>query len=557
MGQETEYAIRFSPKLGHPGNDTIYRFLAEAIGSHVRTEPGLYTQRPQIFTQNGGAFHYECLPYGHEGGLIEGATPECRGPSQLLLYQKAQEALLLKAIPIAEKRLGVHGHPGKLGLLKNCRDAEGHVYGAQESFEAEVASGASMFVYRVGLLALLPLLALTFIIRRVAVLIALIGLTVAMLGAVIAALPPFRSRSWLDRLTNVKEQRNERRLYRVSLWLNRPFASLFSRWLNLWAFKRIRNHGHAFFVSRAVYSGAGSVDESGRFVLSEKAPAINRVVPRGHPEDRAIFDTGNLLKIALGADAHFHLLRGLFSQRQRLQLGLADSSMLEEAEFLKMGTTALVVDMAETGWLEDAPMLSQPVEALHTLVADPTLEATVTTTSGELSGLQIQRYYLERAKAFVADSKATSLEASEVVGLWEEVLTALEAKEMDRLVGRIDWVTKRYLLEGCESRGDAAMMKTIDLRYHEIGDGYSAQFARTGNVQQLLSPDEIENAVSEPPEGTPAYARGRFIRSRESNLAPVRISWHSALIGGGLKGKLIRFPTRPEAESDRGTDGGE
>ena len=96
MGQETEYAIRFSPKFGRPGNDKIYRFVAEAIGTRVRTEPGLYPKRPQIFTQNGGAFHYEYLPHRFEGGLIEGATPECRGPGQLLLYQRAQESLLLQ-----------------------------------------------------------------------------------------------------------------------------------------------------------------------------------------------------------------------------------------------------------------------------------------------------------------------------------------------------------------------------------------------------------------------------------------------------------------------------
>ena len=35
----------------------------------------------------------------------------------------------------------------------------------------------------------------------------------------------------------------------------------------------------------------------------------------------------------------------------------------------------------------------------------------------------------------------------EVVELWDEVLGALERGEMERLVGRLDWVTKRFLLE--------------------------------------------------------------------------------------------------------------
>lgn len=262
-----------------------------------------------------------------------------------------------------------------------------------------------------------------------------------------------------------------------------------------------------------------------------------------NPLERPVIDTGNLMRPAFAA-SHFHLgpLWNLFGRKQRLQLGLADSSMLEEAEFLKMGTTALVIDMAEAGFLDDAPRLRDPVPSLHALIADPAFEARVETNLGERTALELQRYYFDRAKAFVKESKATSLEASEVVDLWGEVLTALECREMPRLVGRIDWVTKRYLLAACGDDDDAAMLKTIDLRYHELGDGYAEQFAQTGHVHRLLEPVEVERAIVEPPEGTPAYTRGRFIRSRAPDLAPVRISWDSALIGGRLKGKVIRFP---------------
>ena len=104
----------------------------------------------------------------------------------------------------------------------------------------------------------------------------------------------------------------------------------------------------AFFVSRAAISGAGSVEEDGRFSLSEKGAAINTILRLSmSPRERPIFDTGNLMRAAFAA-AHFHFdpVVNLFARKQRLQLGLADSSMLEEAEFLKMGTTALVIDMA-------------------------------------------------------------------------------------------------------------------------------------------------------------------------------------------------------------------
>jgi proteasome accessory factor A len=220
--------------------------------------------------------------------------------------------------------------------------------------------------------------------------------------------------------------------------------------------------------------------------------------------------------------------------------------MLEDTEFLKMGTTALVIDMAEAGWLTDAPKLQKPIAALHVLAADPSLEAVVHSDRGEVSALELQRYYLEKAKGFLSASKTTSLEASEVVEQWEDVLVALERREMSRLVGRLDWVTKRYLLEACGDENDIAMLKTIDLRYHELDDGYAEKFAATGNVHRLLAPSEIERAVLEPPEGTPAFTRGRFIRSRTPHRTPVCVAWDSALIGGRIRGKIIRFPG-PEA----------
>ncbi|HJS74415.1 MAG TPA: proteasome accessory factor PafA2 family protein, partial [Vicinamibacteria bacterium] len=398
LGQETEYAIRFAPERRHPGNDVIYAALASAIAARVKTEPGFYAERPQIFTENGGAFHYEYLPYRAEGGLIEGATPECRGPAQLLLYQKAQENLLARAVPDAERSLRSSGFPGKVGLLKNCRDAENHVYGAQESFQVPMATGLSLAVYRLSLAALLPLLAATVVLGwAIFVLLAVLVLGAALLSTVAIALPPFRRKSFFARLVSREDRSVEnglgRFLYALSYVVTFPFIASFSLILHLFAFRRVRRCATAFLVSRPIVSGAGTVAAEGGFGLSEKAPAIRRLLRWSiSPNDRSIFDVGNLMKPALSA-AHFHVtpLVALFRRDQRLQLGLADSSMLQEAEFLKAGATALVLEMVEAGALDDAPRLRRPIAALHAIVADPNLEARVATDRGLMTGLEIQR----------------------------------------------------------------------------------------------------------------------------------------------------------------------
>lgn len=556
VGQETEYAIRFSPELRHPGNDLIYEALSRAIAARVRTGPGMYSGRPEIFTQNGGAFHYEYYPYCSEGGLIEGATPECRGPAQLLLYQKAQEALLRKVIPDAERRLRSSGYPGKLGLLKNCRDAEGHIYGAQESFEADVARGSTLWLYRFGLAALLPLLALTVLVSWAI----FIGLAVGVLVAAIAwafalLLPPVRRLGWHQRFSRRDDHRLENALgryhYALIYVVTWPFITAFSLVLRAFAFRAIRRDATAFLVTRCLVSGAGSVDDEGNFTLSEKGPATNGVM-RGsiRPGERAIFDIGNLMKPGLAA-AHLHLtpLAGLFRRRQRLQLGLADSCMLQEAEFLKIGATALVIDMVEQGYLRDAPRIRRPVAALHAVAADSSLGAEVPTDRGSMTALEIQRFYLERAKELVRQSTTTSIEAADVIRLWEECLVALEKRELGRLVGRVDWVTKRFLLESCSDGGGQARLKTIDLRYHELGEGYAWRLEGSGAAATLLALDEVERAIAEPPRGTPAFTRGRFIRTRTPGFVPTRISWESARVGGRLQGKVVHFPSPTDSEA--------
>jgi Pup amidohydrolase len=555
LGQETEYAIRFSPERCHPGNDVIYDALASAIGSRVKSEPGLYLELPQIFIENGGAFHYECAPYCNEGGLIEGATPECRGPAQLLLYQKAQEALLLDSIAEAERILGASGFPGKLGLLKNCRDAAGHVYGAQESFHVGLAKGLGLLFYRLALAALLPLLAVIVVAYQVSsIVVTSVTVVCTFSLRLVAALPPLRRRGFLAGL-EMDRRTVSRVIGRSNYWLTYavtfPFIAAYSALLRLVAFRSIRRRATAFLVSRPIFSGAGTLDGSGRFLLSEKATAIGRTMKLSmRPSDRAIFDTGNLTKPALFA-THFYWapLRDLFRRKQRLQMGLADSNMLQEAEFLKAGSTALVLDMVEDGFLADAPRLERPVAALHAFVSDPALEARVATDRGPMTALEIQNYYVGRAEEFVRGSKATSLEALEVVRLWRTVLRSLEAREMNALVGRVDWVTKRYLLESCADERDPALLKTVDLRYHELGEGYAAKLERNGFSRRLVGLEDVARATIDPPEGTPAFTRGRFIRAREQSLAAVRISWASARIGGPLQGTIVRFPAPPPKTS--------
>src|SRR5262245_26539283 len=108
-----------------------------------------------VFHAAGGAVWFETERPAQGGGLIEGSTPECRSPRQLLAWQRAQDELLAEAVDTA--------FGGTIRLIKNDRDAAGNVYGAQENFEATLASGWRLAAWRTALVLLLPIAALTWL----------------------------------------------------------------------------------------------------------------------------------------------------------------------------------------------------------------------------------------------------------------------------------------------------------------------------------------------------------------------------------------------------------
>src|SRR4029077_10678470 len=116
-------------------------------------------------------------------------------------------------------------------------------------------------------------------------------------------------------------------------------------------------------LSRAIVAGSGMLDEQGRFLLADKAPAINCLTGFGGLlGDRPIYCLGHFFK-AVYADAWLaprQYLR-LFAERQRLQISLGDSNLADAAEYLRVGTTLLVLDVIEAGEMPRVPAVRRPI----------------------------------------------------------------------------------------------------------------------------------------------------------------------------------------------------
>jgi len=313
-------------------------------------------------------------------------------------------------------------------------------------------------------------------------------------------------------------------------------------------FTSIVRHLVPFFVSRQVVAGSGrvGVGQDGSkhgFQLSQRADYIEVEVGLETTLKRPIVNTRD----EPHADPERH---------RRLHVIIGDANLSEISIYLKVGTTALVLAMIEADFLPDGLAVDAPVTELHRVSHDPTLRHLIQLTSGrKLTAVHLQLEYLEQARKFVEDRYGADAEpmALDVLDRWESVLTRLERDPM-LLSRELDWVIKMSLLEGYRARDGIdwshARLGLVDLQYADVRleKGLYNRLASTGRVERLLTDAEIARAVTEPPEDTRAYFRGRCLAQYADEVAAA--SWDSVIFDLPGRDSLQRVPTMDPA---RGT----
>jgi proteasome accessory factor A len=222
------------------------------------------------------------------------------------------------------------------------------------------------------------------------------------------------------------------------------------------------------------------------------------------------------------------------------------------AEYLRVGTTLLVIDMIEAGEMPPLARVRRPVPSLRAVCADPLLKTTVPLQSGQaVTAIEIQRYYLEACRRFLERRPGAPLEARELVRRWKLVLDEL-AEEPQALVGTLDWVTKRFILEKSGRGLSWQARKKIDLRYHELSpQGYFQRLHGTGLVCDLLTREEIDHARRNPPTGTPATVRGHYIREFATDDATICANWQAVFLGQANDSRIVWLCRFRPAGGDR------
>jgi proteasome accessory factor PafA2 len=298
-------------------------------------------------------------------------------------------------------------------------------------------------------------------------------------------------------------------------------------------FARIVSNVMPHFVSRQIYTGAGKVGceaSPGRdidFQLTQRADFFEEEVGLETTLKRPIVNTRD----EPHCDAHKY---------RRLHVIVGDANMSEVSNFLKIGTTALVLAMIEDDWFARANrdfVMQSPVAAMRRVSYDLDLAEPLEMADGRrMTALEMQWEHLDLAKKY---SEVVGLEAigGEEIGVellrrWEQTLTALESDPMT-LANQLDWVAKYRLLSAYRERHGLSWqdhkLAAMDLQYHDVNPARSL-YARLG-MERILDPESVRRAVTEPPETTRAYFRGKCLQRWASSIAAA--NWDSVVFDLG------------------------
>lgn len=271
----------------------------------------------------------------------------------------------------------------------------------------------------------------------------------------------------------------------------------------------------AFLTLRTLYAGAGRVgaslgsEERGDprqpganpgFQISQRADYINNELFEWVQFNRAIINTRDEPLADPRRFRRLHLLHG-------------DTSVLPFTLALKVGTTSLVLDLLEIGHLPKVA-LADAVGSFRRLSHRTEGPWTVELADGrEADAIAVLHRFRAAAQAEFAGRDP---ETDALLAHWQETLDALTHRAAD-LVGRVDWITKQWLLgqfaqrEGL--RWDDPWLRSQDLEFHHLDPDRGLGLALDQSPSPwVIDPDRLTAAIDRPPGDTRAHGRSMLMR---------------------------------------------
>lgn len=295
-----------------------------------------------------------------------------------------------------------------------------------------------------------------------------------------------------------------------------------------------------FLISRILFSGNGMVRQNPKsdrveYLLSQRASFMAAVEGGATTSSRTIINTRD----------EPHCGPELNEKYRRIHLIIGDSLTIEPALYLQLATTAMVLDMIESGFypdgsypgFEEASDLKR-LDALRVFNEDSSLRASAELGGATYTAISLQEIYRDMAYRYFEQNGKLS-EVIDVFHLWNKMITlAKSPRPHEALRKWVEWAAKKFYMEksmdrlGCgwDTSSSEIVRRSerlhkrsgkvyqdsdlfnhlaaIDFQFHECSPrGIARVLIAAGEVERMVSDAEIEIAVFKPCPGTRATAR--------------------------------------------------
>jgi hypothetical protein len=207
--------------------------------------------------------------------------------------------------------------------------------------------------------------------------------------------------------------------------------------------------------------------------------------------------------------------------------------------------------LIESGRVQGLPSLKNPLRALRAFATDSSLLRTTSDKRGLVwTAIDLQRQYAGAVRLMISQLQPSTPsskveEARNALMAWQETLDHLlesEANEPSQkwLLGRVDWFSKRWLMDRSAPKASWAALKKIDLKFHELDNrGYFRQLVRALDIPQIVSPANLNRACRMPPANSPAVKRSYLIREFADHYPDFAVDWNE-VFWTDEQGKIVR-----------------
>jgi proteasome accessory factor PafA2 len=292
-----------------------------------------------------------------------------------------------------------------------------------------------------------------------------------------------------------------------------------------------------FLVTRQIFAGAGKMgveaesghSDPGVYQISQRADFFSVVVSIDTMNRRPLINTRDEPHVDASRYRRFHVILG-------------DANMSEWATAMKIGTTALVLDLIECGEVPQIE-IAQPVDANKSISRDQIYDWIIELKDGrKISAIDVQRIYLQAASKL---ENRTTEERQWILREWENVLNDLERDVMSTR-DRVDWAAKKFLLAALQEEEKLSWsdpwLQSVDLEYHDLDldHGLYYELLRKGLMRRVTTEDEIKTAIFNPPDTTRAFFRGRAVARFNDEISSIQ--WDEIVFANGAHSLRVALP---------------